>query len=187
MRCVNDLDIESSPERLHVGDNEIVSDYVSGRKYSTELRETKSSQDRHDIRIVTEIEVQFLIHWKGSRGTIKSPIDIRSRPVDCVMLKSSEEFLDPTDSDSTASGRLESVVASEGEVNRVFVALPFFVCEQAAEGRVSQSNGFICAETLSIVGIRHGPVVARDQRGDSGSCVLEINASPFGGSVIATR
>lgn len=68
-----------------------------------------------------------------------------------MVLQAREDLFDVADAYGAAGGALEGVVAGEGEVDAVFVAVPLFVSEEAAEVGEPEADSFVCAESLCII------------------------------------
>lgn len=84
--------------------------WQDGRK----LLETKSGENRHNVRIMGEIEVDGLVQGKGSGVVIQSRVDLRPGIAQGVVLETSNYFLDVPNSNGAASRRGERV--SPGKV-----------------------------------------------------------------------
>lgn len=84
------------------------------------------------------------------------------------------------------SRRLEHIVTSKVDIDRVLVRLPLSVVEQPTESRVSESNGLVRAKRLSIVGIGRGPVESRAVGVQSVDSIGEVNVVPLFGGIVAT-
>lgn len=84
------------------------------------------------------------------------------------------------------SRRLEHVVTSKVNINRVLIRFPLSVVEQPTESGVSKSNSLVSAERLSIVGIGGGPVESRAVRVQSVDGIGEVDVVPLFSSVVAT-
>jgi hypothetical protein len=76
-----------------------------------------------NVGVVREIEVERLIKREGSGVVVEGKVDLSSGLCDQLVLKSGVQLLNVTDSNSTASGRLEHVVTSEGQINAVLVTV----------------------------------------------------------------
>lgn len=120
-------------------------DAIRWQKLS-ELSKAKCGQDTHDIGVMREVKIEALIKRECCCIVVQCDVDLGNWRVDCMMLKTSKYFLHVSDTDSTTSGRLESVVASELYINAVFISLPLFVGEQAAELRVAVSYSFVSTQ-----------------------------------------
>ena len=86
----------------------------------------------------------------------------------------------------TTSRRLEHIVTSKVDINRVLIRLPLSVVEQSTEGRVSESNSLVRTKRLSVVGVGRGPVESRTVRVQSVDGVGEVDVVPLLGGVVAT-
>jgi len=62
---------------------------------------------------------------------------LAARVAQGMVVQTGEHFLHVADADCSSSGGLEGGTAGEIEVEAVFEVLPFFVGEEAAEGRVA--------------------------------------------------
>lgn len=80
-----------------MGDGEIMWAWVflTGEKLG-ELFESKGSQNRHHVSVMTEIKVQALIQGECDRVVVERGVDLRSRVAKSVVLKTCYNLLDIT-------------------------------------------------------------------------------------------
>lgn len=184
---LDDLHIQSRAEGLHVGDDKaaILLD-VRGRENSRELCKAEGGEDSCNVCVVAEVEVQRLVERESCGIVVQSDVDLSCGLCDGMVLQTGKDFCCVADSDSSSCGTLEHVVTREAYIDRVLVALPFFVSEQPTESRVSESYCLVGTERLGIVGVCSGPVELHAGGVESLSGVSEVDVIPLFSGVGAT-
>jgi len=108
-RTLDFLNCHAGAERLHVWDDELlVFGNAGGWKVLGELSQSQCGEDAHDVCVVGEIKVQCLVERECSRTVVESRVLVcNERRIGLDAGETSNEFVDPTDSNGTAGGRSE--------------------------------------------------------------------------------
>lgn len=75
-----------------------------------------------------------------------------------MLLQTSDDFLNVTDTDSTSCGALECIVSRKVDVDTVLITLPLLVSEESTEGRETKGDGLVSTKTLGVVRVSNCPV-----------------------------
>lgn len=113
-----------------------------------EVVESQSGHDGDDDIVMRHVHVEGLVEWELGGVVVVGVVDAGVAGVDQLGLQTRREFLHVADTLGTTSGRAETVVAVELDVEVILEVAPFLLREERAECRSGQAGGFVHAEVL---------------------------------------
>lgn len=90
------FDVQPGPEGLEVRDGELVGNtrvVVGGGQEGGELREAEGGEDRHDVGVVAEVEVEGLVEREGGCVVVECRVDLGAGVAEGVVFETGNYFL----------------------------------------------------------------------------------------------
>lgn len=81
-----------------------------------ELGQAEGGEDRNNVGVMAEVEVEGLVEGEGVGGAVEGGVDVGAGVAEGVVLEPCDNFLLVAQADGTAGFGLEATVAGEVEV-----------------------------------------------------------------------